>query len=670
MIRTAICCVSIFLVISCQSNNDVTVFFDDFDSLPRGPMAPSTGAHTEYHYLHEAAPKGAWALSTFRFANQNSWRIQDDNGDRVMMQRYVYEDSLHYHPVVATGNEFWRDYVLEVRFAPAMKNPQSGIMFRSRNDRNYYFFGVKQDKAILKMVNDAKAFRKPYEKVLAQAEYNWEPGKYLTAIIILEGENIKAKFENGPLLSANDTTFASGKIGLLADVPTKFSYVKVSMSRKAAAEFEARKSSKDLAEKELQERNPKMRVWKKINTRGFGVGRNLRFGYLNDDDTLDVLIGQVVHHGPSDGNSELSCLTAMTFSGKKLWQIGQPDLWKNHLTNDVGFQIHDIDNDGKAEVIYCMNREIIVADGATGKTKYKTKTPLKPGSRERILGDCLYFCDFGGRGFAGDIVIKDRYHHMWALNPRLEVMWDHECNTGHYPFAYDVDHDGKEELMIGYNLFDDNGELMWTLQDELEDHADGVAIADFKNDGQLRLLCAASDEGMFFANMDGKIVKHHFIGHVQNPVIGNFRDDLDGLEAISINFWGNQGIVHFYDADGNIYYDFEPNQYGSMLLPLNWTGRSEEFFVHNANVDEGGVFDGWGRKVLQFPDDGHPDMCNAVIDIVGDARDEIVVWDPEELWVYTQDDNPRQGKLYKPERNPLYNYSNYQATVSLPGWSE
>ncbi|KKM22906.1 hypothetical protein LCGC14_1620610, partial [marine sediment metagenome] len=86
--------------------------------------------------------------------------------------------------------------------------------------------------------------------------------------------------------------------------------------------------------------------------------------------------------------------------------------------------------------------------------------------------------------------------------------------------------------------------------------------------------------------------------------------------------------------------------------------------------DEGGAYDGWGRKVMDFPDDGHPDMCNAVLDITGDCRDEIVVWDPNEIWVYTQHDNPIPGKLYKPKRNELSNYSNYQASVSLPGWNK
>jgi hypothetical protein len=107
-----------------------------------------------------------------------------------------------------------------------------------------------------------------------------------------------------------------------------------------------------------------------------------------------------------------------------------------------------------------------------------------------------------------------------------------------------------------------------------------------------------------------------------------------------------------------------------MCLPLNWTGTGEEYFVHNPNVKEGGVFDGYGRRVLSFPGDDHPDMCNAVLDITGDCRDEIVVWDQNRMWVYTQSDNPKSGKLYKPIRNPLYNYSNYQATVSIPGWSE
>ena len=422
-----------------------------------------------------------------------------------------------------------------------------------------------------------------------------------------------------------------------------------------------------------------MVLWKKITIDGFGVGRNVRFGDLDGDGQFDVLFGQVVHHGPKDCNSELSCLTAMTLDGKKLWQIGEPDPWKDNLTYDVAFQIHDIDGDGHNEVIYCMNMEIIVADGKTGKDKVQGPDPRDARQHPppynkfpRILGDAIYFCDFRGLGRAADIVIKDRYQSLWALTDRLEPLWQAQCNTGHYPFAYDIDGDGKDELFIGYSAFDHNGKQLWTLDDTLKDHADGVAVVKFLPGPEAppRELIAASDEGMLSVDVHGKILNHLRLGHVQNPVVADFRPDLPGLETLSINFWGNQGIVHFYDANGNLYHEFEPCHHGSMCLPVNWTGKPPEFWVLSPNVEDGGLFDGWGRRVLQFPADGHPDMCCAVLDITGDCRDEIVVWDPHELWVYTQSDNPKSGRLYKPKRNPLYNYSNYQTTVSLPGWSD
>ena len=97
-------------------------------------------------------------------------------------------------------------------------------------------------------------------------------------------------------------------------------------------------------------------------------------------------------------------------------------------------------------------------------------------------------------------------------------MWQYECNTGHYPFAYDVDKDGKDELMMGYTLFNPDGRPRWTLQNHVKDHADGVAIVDMMNNGELRMLCAASDEGMFFTDLNGRMLKHHYIGHVHNPL--------------------------------------------------------------------------------------------------------------------------------------------------------
>ena len=89
----------------------------------------------------------------------------------------------------------------------------------------------------------------------------------------------------------------------------------------------------------------------------------------------------------------------------------------------------------------------------------------------------------------------------------------------------------------------------------------------------------------------------------------------------------------------------------------------------SANTVEGGLVDGWGRRVVMFPDDGHPDMAYLVHDMTGDPRDEIIVWDPERIWIYTQSDSFEGDKIYAPKRPPMYNESNYLPFVSWPSWA-
>ena len=637
-----------------------------------GLLETLDGAHGEYHYLNSAQQRSGFRVSTYRsdMRSQRAWRVlQDEEGTFLMqMESFNWKDA---HPIVVAG-EVQGDYTVSARFAPGEGGGQCGILFRYQNDKCYYFAGISGGRAQLKLVRHGTGFRTPFEKVLAEAPLEYTPGEYISVGVSGEGPRIRATV-GGIGLDAEDGTFTEGRIGLLSDFPARFKNVEVAIEPKAYERQRARLQE----EQELQARNPKPVLWKKFNCEGYGVGRNLRFGDLNGDGQTDILFGQVVHHGPKDRNSELSCLTATTLDGKVLWQIGEPDPWKDHLTNDVAFQIHDLDGDGRAEVVYCMKMELVVADGATGETKLKVPTPETPPNTlpehskfPRILGDSLFFCDLRGTGRAADVVLKDRYLSMWTYNERLEPLWQGQCNTGHYPFAYDVDADGKDEVALGYTLFDHDGKVLWSHDGELKDHADGVAIVKLKPDAaEPTWICAGSDEGFLLSDLRGNIIKHHYVGHVQNPSTADFRPDLPGLETVAVNFWSNQGIVHFFDAAGEMYYEFEPSQHGSMCLPVNWTGQPGELWMLSAAVDEG-MYDGWGRRAVAFPADGHPDLCYAVLDLTGDCRDEIVVWDPFEIWIYTQSDNPLPGRLYKPARNPQYNNSNYQATVSVPGWSE
>jgi hypothetical protein len=158
------------------------------------------------------------------------------------------------------------------------------------------------------------------------------------------------------------------------------------------------------------------------------------------------------------------------------------------------------------------------------------------------------------------------------------------------------------------------------------------------------------------------------MGYVQYVSVGNFDAELTGLELVTSNYWGSDGLIHLVDSAGDVRGNFLPRTGLCRCQPVNWKGDGEEFIMTSADTIQGGMYNALGQLSVEFPEDGHPQWCYLAQDLTGDARDELIVWDTSELWIYTQDDNPRMGNTYAPHRIPLYNFSMQQMNRSVPGW--
>ena len=657
------------------------LFRDDFRSYPprilSEPVRGLTNAIQEYHYLpHRGVPLEPWENVII---HEDAWAGGDEDG-KTFMEMHI-ENGLAYlmNPTLVVGDPEWSNYAVEAKVRPLSKRDMGGVVFRYHHNRHYYLFSLSDgNRARLRVrLPIETAYQQADWRDLGEVAFPYETTKYYTLRVENDGPKIRAFIDGKQVLEASDGEILKGKAGITANLPTRFTDFSVNASDEEERAISTRIAARDRELAEARASNPKPKLWKRFRTPEFGAFRNVRFGDLNGDGVPEMLIAQNTRRVRTNDFAQISCITAVTLEGEVLWQVGRPELYNDITAHDVPFQIHDVDGDGKHEVVLVKDFKLQVLEGATGKRIQETWMPAMPETRklrpyEREVGDSLGFFDFSGKGARREIVVKDRYQNFWVYNNDLQMLWTGSGQLGHFPYPFDVEGDGKEEMVIGYALWSADGKQRWSHDKELRDHADGVFMGNISGDPKKepRVYACGSDEGFVMFDKDGKMLKHLRIGHAQTPSVAKYRNDVPGLQLMNINFWKNPGLITIFDWDGNIVEQGEPVHSGSPVLPVNWRGNGQEFAMLSANVAQGGMVDGHLRRVVTFPADGHPDTAFAVINLTGDPRDEIVVWNTAEVWIYTQDTPFAGDKIYAPERNPEYNESNYRTTVSSPRWVE
>jgi hypothetical protein len=671
--------VPFLLLAACAFAADL--FRDDFSRFPPGllsePMGQLNGAIQEYHYIeHRGVRTHPWRNP---IVHLDSWAASDEDGKAYLEQHLVNTDTGRTTPLFVTGDEEWSDYTVEASVKPLSLGDLAGLAFRYHTSRHYYAFALRGGTEAVLLVRQPieKVFRQAEWRQVASAPFSYDVKRYYKLRVENSGPSIRASIDGRQVMAVSDGEILKGQAGVMANIPARFQEFAVTASDRTLASIAARIRNRETELAQLRDANPKPRLWRAFPTPGFGTGKNVRVGDLDGDGEPDMLFAQNIPRVRGDAFDHISCLTAVRLDGRILWQLGRPDARNGLLTNDTPFQIHDLDGDGRNEVILVRDFQLTVLDGATGKIRRRSWMPAAPtANKERPYeinnGDSIAFFNLSGGKLAQDILIKDRYRTFWIFDKDLQVKWSGEGQTGHYPFGIDTDRDGQEEFVIGYALWK-GGKAVWSHDTALKDHPDGISAGSFGADpgAPPRVYICGSDEGFLMFDLQGKLAKHVRIGHAQTQSVGKYRPDIPGQQIYVANFWRSPGIVTLFDSDANILSQKELAPGSTHLHPVNWRGDGQEFALLSANVREGGMLDGQMRRVVTFPDDGHPDLAYHVANLTGDSRDEIVVWDQNRVWVYTQD-RPAipgpNGKVYSPRRNPDYNDSNYRAHVSLPGW--
>jgi hypothetical protein len=650
------------------------------------PYDKEHSAMGEYHYYPPAGYRGNWYSPITDYGLQTPlwsvvWRgavLGTCNVIESQALRNQNGSFPHAWNMLVTGDADYGDYMLEGEIRVLKNTNCNGFAFRYQNSRCFYAFCFENGhvKALKRTLYSDTA------QVLAVTEFECEAFRVYSVKIACNANTFRMYVDEKEVLTFCDDEYKTGSVAIIGNAPTQFGNIAVYMTEDNYKSFNELKQRKKAEIEAERDKYPQPVLWKKLDLKDFGCGRSVRFGDLTGDGRLNVLFAQCQKRMFKDRYANISCLTAIDLNGGILWQIGEPHPDNLYITADLPVQIADIDGDGRNEVVVSMDFELMVLDGATGKPKKTAPTPLSVEDPktlkgipfgtygyERVCIDCIRICNFSGNKTPTDILVKDRYSRIYAYDNNLNLLWKYQGgNTGHFAFTKDFNGDGREEVFVGYNLLDADGNKLWTLPVPT-DHTDEIIAGKFYNDGsdglKEAIAMVSGDEGFIICDLDGNILLKHMLGHAQRISVGNYLPDRQGYEIAVSTYWGNQGIILLFDNSGKLLWMAEPGTNGNLLTPVNWTGCGQDLILLNGNTEMGGLIDGDNRQVVVFPDDGHPDLCAEAVDITGDGREEIVLWDSKAMYIYTQDTPFKGEKVCAPEKYPLYNASNYRGEYSF-----
>ncbi len=346
-----------------------------------------------------------------------------------------------------------------------------------------------------------------------------------------------------------------------------------------------------------------------------GGGCAMRLGDIDGDGRMELVM---VKPAPvSDEryfSHKVAAITAISADEDILWQTGDTEDSAPYTGFDVPVQIYDIDRDGKNEVIAVFKNTLAILDGRTAEIKKEVPLPSE------TIGGSVTVADLEGSGYAQNIILKNKFSHIWAFDSNLNILWDFEGNVGHAPVAYDINGDGREEIIAGYNILSASGELLWKA--DMADHAHSVCVEClYHPDEPIVIICgptihAYSSEGTLLWELPER---------AGNIVIGKFRD---GIEEPDILILDNLSL---FDSRGRFLY--QKNETIYLPTPVYGFDDSGKTYIAGHKKEDicTTLYDGYMRAVYALPTFGNI-ACG---DIPGNSGTQILIYNDETADVYS-----------------------------------
>ena len=356
-------------------------------------------------------------------------------------------------------------------------------------------------------------------------------------------------------------------------------------------------------------------------------------------------------------------LDAVTADGKRLWRYDmgwaiERGIWYSP------YLVYDLDRDGRAEVVVKAGegdpREpdgkvrkgaewLLVLDGRTGRERCRAAWPSRDG-----FGDDENGYNYASRNQLAVAWLDGQHPSLLALRGTYTVMkaeaWDladgkltarwkylgdqpeQRGQGAHYTHAADVDGDGRDEVILGSMVLDDNGKPLWCTRLGHPDHM-YVGDLDPRRPGleiYYGIETAQKRNGMCQADLaSGKILWgwDQPTTHIHSTgLCSDIDPDQPGAEAYSADSVDHNptGAMWLWGSGGEI-----------LRRDLNWSfGNNAVYWdadLQREVIARGQIVDYGGASPWAEIGGG----VVLIADLLGDWREEVVCSRPGELRIYT-----------------------------------